>query len=153
MDNNGDAKEDITFQFRFTNKLNSVALPIGTANVAIPLIQAGAVSKLTDPNLNLNETFAVAMVRGDRRKGTARAVSAHSDALNIKAQVGAMPSEPLKAVPCIIRGGGKLVLRRQPVIHRHHSAVGEMGQLAAQGVMRGNAADRKTAAMKVHQKR
>ena len=75
LDNNGDAKEDITFQFRFTNKLNSVALPIGAAQVAIPLMQAGAISNLTDANLNLNETYTVAMVRGDRRKGTAQSVA------------------------------------------------------------------------------
>ena len=30
IDNNGDAAEDITFQFRFNNKLNNVALQIGT---------------------------------------------------------------------------------------------------------------------------
>ena len=75
LDNNGDAKEDITFQFRFNNKLNSVALPIGSANVAIPLIQAGTVSNLTDAKLNLNETYTVAMVRGDRRKGTSQSVA------------------------------------------------------------------------------
>ena len=57
IDNNGDAKEDLTFQFRFSNKLNNVALPIGSASTAIPLIQAGGVSKLNDPNLNLNESY------------------------------------------------------------------------------------------------
>ena len=75
LDNNGDAKEDITFQFRFNNKLNNVALDIGSSKVAIPLIQAGTVSKLTDPNLNLNETYSVNVVRGDRRKGTAASVT------------------------------------------------------------------------------
>ncbi|MBK9236825.1 MAG: DUF4331 domain-containing protein [Rhodoferax sp.] len=75
LDNNGDAKEDLTFQFRFNNKLNSIALPIGSASVAIPLIQAGAVSKLTDPNLNVNESYTVNVVRGDRRKGTVAAVT------------------------------------------------------------------------------
>jgi len=75
IDNNGDAKEDITFQFRFNNKLNSVALPVGSASVAIPLIQAGTVSQVTDPNLNLNETYTVNVVRGDRRKGTVQAVA------------------------------------------------------------------------------
>jgi hypothetical protein len=74
LDNNGDAREDITFQFRFNNKLNSAAIPVGTASVAIPLIQAGAISKLTDPALNVNETYSVTMVRGDRRKGTSQAV-------------------------------------------------------------------------------
>ncbi|MEO7547772.1 MAG: DUF4331 family protein, partial [Ramlibacter sp.] len=79
IDNNGDAKEDLTFQFRFTNKLNNVALPIGTGaaqkNVAIPLIQAGAVANLNDANLNLNESYTVNLVRGDRRKGTVQAVT------------------------------------------------------------------------------
>ncbi len=75
LDNNGDAKEDITFQFRFTNKLNSVPLAIGSASVPIPLIQAGAVSQVTDPNLNLNETYTVKVVRGDRRKGTVQEVT------------------------------------------------------------------------------
>src|SRR5688572_20165804 len=74
IDNNGDAAEDITFQFRFANKLNNVALNIGTGaaqrSVAIPLIQAGAVSNLNDANLNLNETYSISIVRGDRRKGT-----------------------------------------------------------------------------------
>ncbi|RYF43658.1 MAG: DUF4331 domain-containing protein, partial [Comamonadaceae bacterium] len=79
IDNNGDAKEDLTFQFRFTNKLNNVALPIGTGaaqkNVAIPLIQAGAVANLNDANLNLNESYTVNLVRGDRRKGAVQAVT------------------------------------------------------------------------------
>ena len=75
LDNNGDAKEDITFQFRFNNKLNSVPLTIGGVSVPIPLIQAGPVSQLTDANLNLNESYMVNIVRGDRRKGTGQAVT------------------------------------------------------------------------------
>lgn len=69
VDNNGDAKEDISFQFRFKNQLNSVAIPVGTQQVAIPLIQAGGVSNVKDANLNLNESYTVSIVRGDRRKG------------------------------------------------------------------------------------
>ncbi len=41
VDNNGDAKEDITFAFRFKNNLKGITLPIMGKNVAIPLIQAG----------------------------------------------------------------------------------------------------------------
>lgn len=91
IDNNGDAVEDVTFQFRFANKLNNVALPIGTGaaqkSVAIPLIVAGAVSNVNDANLNLNETFTVSVVRGDRRKGQAAAVT--------KASGGATFEKPL----------------------------------------------------------
>ena len=75
LDNNGDAREDLTFQFRFNNKLNNVALPIGNASVAIPLIQAGAVANLNDASLNLNESYSVNLVRGDRRKGGSTAVT------------------------------------------------------------------------------
>jgi hypothetical protein len=76
VDNNGDAREDITFQFRFNNRLNSVALPIGNQNVQIPLIQAGTVSSVNDPNLNLNESYSLTVVRGDRRKGAVQTVAA-----------------------------------------------------------------------------
>lgn len=75
IDNNGDAREDLTFQFRFNNKLNNVALPIGGKSVAIPLIQAGAVANVNDGNLNLNESYTVQLVRGDRRSGGAQPVS------------------------------------------------------------------------------
>ncbi len=74
VDNNGDAKEDITFQFRFNNTLanggKGVELPIGNKMVAIPLTQAGAINSVNSPASNVRETFTVNMVRGDRRKGT-----------------------------------------------------------------------------------
>ncbi len=74
IDNNGDAKEDLTFQFRFQNTLKSIALPIGDKIVPIPLIQAGTVTAPNAPNLNINERFTVNIVRGDRRTGTSAAV-------------------------------------------------------------------------------
>jgi hypothetical protein len=79
IDNNGDAKEDLTFQFRFTNTLaaagNGITLPIGGKNVAIPLVQAGQVANVKDGNLNLGESYSVTLVRGDRRTGTAATVT------------------------------------------------------------------------------
>ena len=75
VDNTGSGKEAMTFQFRFKNNLKSVTLPIGSANVAIPLVQVGQVSNLNDANLNVNETYSVNLVRGDRRKGTVSAVT------------------------------------------------------------------------------
>jgi hypothetical protein len=70
IDNNGDAKEEITFQFRFQNVFNAIALPIANQTVPIPLDQAGQVTAPNSPALNVNEKFTLSMVRGDRRTGT-----------------------------------------------------------------------------------
>ena len=78
VDNNGDAREDITFQFRFNNTLaggQGITLPIGNQNVAIPLVQAGAVVNRGDATLNLAESYSVNIVRGDRRSGQVQAVT------------------------------------------------------------------------------
>ena len=72
VDNNGDAREDLSFQFRFQNDLKGIALPVGGKMVPIPLTQAGSVTDRNAPALNVNEKFTVAVVRGDRRTGTAR---------------------------------------------------------------------------------
>ena len=70
VDNNGDAKEDITFQFRFKNTLKNIALNINGKQVPIPLEQAGGLSGVNPGVLNVRETFSVDVVRGDRRSGT-----------------------------------------------------------------------------------
>jgi len=75
IDNNGDAREDISFQFRFKNKLAGVTLPIGDKNVAIPLIQAGQVTDLKSPSLNVAETYTVDVMRGDRRGGARTSIT------------------------------------------------------------------------------
>ena len=75
VDNNGDAKEDITFQFRFKNSLKGTALSIGDKSVPIPLIQSGAVADVKAASLNLNESYTVDVVRGDRRSGSRASVT------------------------------------------------------------------------------
>lgn len=79
VDNNGDAKEDLSFQFRFKNRLSNngagTSLTIGGKQVGIPLIQSGTVSNVKDANLQLNESYTVSVVRGDRRGGTSQAVA------------------------------------------------------------------------------
>ena len=77
LDNDGDAKEDISFQFRFQNQLaggSGVALNIGGKPVAIPLVQAGQVANVKDANLNLTESYTLTVMRGDRRGGQAQPV-------------------------------------------------------------------------------
>jgi Domain of unknown function (DUF4331) len=82
IDNDGDAKEDITFQFNFDNDLindgQGFTLPIGTGankkNVAIPLKQFGQVLP-GDARINEVEKFKVTVVRGDRRFGQRRVIT------------------------------------------------------------------------------
>ncbi|MBC7622876.1 MAG: DUF4331 domain-containing protein, partial [Aeromicrobium sp.] len=75
VDNVGDAKEKITFQFRFKNTLNNAALTVGGKSVAIPLVQAGTVAAGDSSKINVSETYTVNIVRGDRRSGTVGAIT------------------------------------------------------------------------------
>jgi hypothetical protein len=75
FDNNGDAKEDLTFQFRFKNTAKGAALQVGDKQVKIPLVNAGPLSAVNDPKLNVRETYTIDVVRGDRRSGNRAAVT------------------------------------------------------------------------------
>ena len=79
LDNNGDGKEDITFQFQFKNELANggagITLPVGGKTVAIPLRQAGPVTAAPGAPLSYTESFTLSVVRGDRRGGTRAAVT------------------------------------------------------------------------------
>ena len=69
IDNVGDAKEHLTFQFRFKNDTKKQTLKVGGKDVLIPLINSGSLSAVNDAKLNVRETYTVNMVRGDRRGG------------------------------------------------------------------------------------
>ena len=79
IDNDGDAKENLTFQFRFQNKLamdnRGFKLDVGNASVAIPLKNKGGVSAGDNSNLNFRESYQMWLVRGDRRFGNAAPVT------------------------------------------------------------------------------
>ena len=79
VDNNGDAKEDITFQFRFKNNLKDTQLPVGGKMVSIPLINSGSIAAGSTSALNVTESYGVKMVRGNRRTGTVGDIANASD--------------------------------------------------------------------------
>ena len=82
LDNTGDAKQDLTFQFRFQSSLAGTKVPVGDKMVAIPLINSGPVSGdgLTDPtNANVSETYSIKLLRGDSATGTVTDVAQASD--------------------------------------------------------------------------
>ena len=66
IDNNGDAIEDITFQWRFTTEVR---------NPATFLYNTGPVTSLDDPDLNVRQFYRLTRIDGPRRSGTVRELS------------------------------------------------------------------------------
>jgi hypothetical protein len=62
VDNNGDAVEDVTYQFRFQTV---------TLNPNTFLYNTGPITSLDDPDFNVRQFYSVAEVRGPRRTGAA----------------------------------------------------------------------------------
>ncbi|MEX0604001.1 MAG: DUF4331 domain-containing protein [Marinobacter sp.] len=72
IDNNGDATEDLTFQFKFSDMLNDIQLAVGPDGnqkmVSVPLKNIGDAS---DPaNVQFSQDYTVTVINGDRRSGT-----------------------------------------------------------------------------------
>lgn len=73
IDNNGDAIEDLTFQFQFQTLLADIALPVGPPGqeqmVSVPVVNVGQILNPTAAAQNVWEQFTITLVRGDRRTG------------------------------------------------------------------------------------
>ncbi len=81
IDNDGDAVEDLTYSFRFTNALKDgtgIALNVGGKNVTIPLRAIGPITSADDPDLNEKETYTLTQITGNRRSGTRGNITATS---------------------------------------------------------------------------
>jgi hypothetical protein len=66
IDNNGDAVEDVTYQWRFTTEVR---------NPATFLYNTGTVTSLDDPDLNVRQFYRLTRIDGPRRTGTATELS------------------------------------------------------------------------------
>ncbi len=80
IDNNGDAVEDMSFQFRFINTSKDAALTVGGKATKIPLINSGTIDGVNSGKLNVRETFTIDLVRGNRRAGARSVVTAAAGA-------------------------------------------------------------------------
>ncbi|MEO1595077.1 MAG: DUF4331 domain-containing protein [Pseudomonadota bacterium] len=96
IDNDGDAREDLTFRFRFTTEIQDISLQIGDGageTVAVPIITTvpGGVGpgRLDRNGLNAIESYTLEIIRGDRRNQGATVTNADG---------GAMPTRFLKPV-------------------------------------------------------
>jgi len=74
IDNNGDAMEDLTFQFRFKNNLADLKVPVGGQMMSVPLLNIGQISAANNSALNVKESYSLDVVKGARRTGTKMAV-------------------------------------------------------------------------------
>ena len=79
VDNDGDARENLTFQFRFNNRLandnRGIKLNIAGPQVAVPLKNVGQVTAADNSALNFRESYQMWVTRGDRRFGSPAAVT------------------------------------------------------------------------------
>jgi hypothetical protein len=78
IDNAGDAKEHLTFQFKFTNTLKAdtgKTVTVGGKVLPIALRAIGPISQPLDANLGEDEQYTLTLVTGDRRTGTRAAVT------------------------------------------------------------------------------
>jgi Domain of unknown function (DUF4331) len=68
IDNNGDAREDLSFYFRFFNRNKNITVPVNGINVPVPLSNVGAFgdNAAQEGNRNVDESYAVIAARGGR---------------------------------------------------------------------------------------
>ena len=81
IDNNADAVEDITFQFRPSTLVKDLSVPVGNMMVPVPLINIGQIGPDAGATsaLNREESFSVNIIHGDRRSGAGQAISNAAD--------------------------------------------------------------------------
>lgn len=77
IDNTGNAQEDLTFRFQFTDILNDIQLPVGDKMVSVPLKNIGDAT--VPANVQVSQEYTVSVIRGDRRTGTVETASNITD--------------------------------------------------------------------------
>jgi hypothetical protein len=75
IDNSGDGVEDLTFQFRFSTVTQGLAVMAGTKSIPVPLVNIGQLNTTDYSAQNVYETYTLTLVQGDRRMGTATAIT------------------------------------------------------------------------------
>lgn len=82
IDNDGDAREDLTFRFRFRNTPKNLTVNVGGERIAIPLINAGRIGPGASDTaaLNVIESYTVELIRGDRNSSGQRITNAATGA-------------------------------------------------------------------------
>ncbi len=77
VDNVGDAKEHLTFQFKFTTTLANAKVPVGDQMTGVPLSNIGPVTAANMMAQNVAETYTVNVITGDRRASNGTPIKNH----------------------------------------------------------------------------
>jgi Domain of unknown function (DUF4331) len=79
IDNTGSGKEALTFQFRFQTANAGLTVMAGSKSIPVPLANIGPLASAagapSSTSQNVSETYTVTLVSGDRRTGTAAAIT------------------------------------------------------------------------------
>lgn len=67
IDNNGDARPDITFEFRFFNQYKNLAIPVNGVPVAVPLSNIGRFNENDTRPLNVLQYYTVTVIQNGVR--------------------------------------------------------------------------------------
>ena len=74
VDNDGDAVENLTFQFRFKNTFKGLTVPVGPegdkTDTEVALVNIGPISAADSSRSNVEESYSLTLIRGDRRSGS-----------------------------------------------------------------------------------
>lgn len=64
VDNDGDAKEDISYYFKFNNRFKNLTVPVNGVDIAVPLSNIGSfgATAAQDANRNVFETYSVVTI-------------------------------------------------------------------------------------------
>ena len=75
IDNTGNAREDITFQFQFNTERKNLAVDVGGVSVPVPLTNIGPITAADNGAQNVLESYTVKMITGDRRTGNVQTLT------------------------------------------------------------------------------
>lgn len=64
IDNAGNGTESLTFEFKVTQRLADIQLPVGGKNVSVPVINVGQISAGSDAAQNVFESYTLKVIRG-----------------------------------------------------------------------------------------
>jgi hypothetical protein len=67
IDNTGDAKEDLTFRFKFQQLTKNLSVKVGGKDIPVPLINIGAITTGNNANQNILETYTLSLIKNNSK--------------------------------------------------------------------------------------